>query len=526
MSSRPPRISVIIPSRSAPASLATTLQALAHQTLPAEQYEVFVAAGVDEEVVRRRLPPELPYSLGILVCPGPGAARRRNAGAKAARAEILVFLDDDMEPEPQLLAAHVAAHEDARAHGLASSWAVMGYLPPAESIMRREGSVDWLAAALRDWWEEAFEAMAQPSHRFSYADVLSGNLSLPAVLFHQVGGFAENYTCREDYELGVRLLHEGAGLRLSLSARSYHRDTTDIPRLLQRKTDEGRADIQLARQYPHVRPSLAFAIQFDKLDLASRILRYGARRWPPLAELATRLLTPLLGMSERLRLRYTWRRLLGGLLVYAYWRGVLQMTRDWDEIRALTAGPAPSLGVVDLAGGMAQVEKVLELCPVHGVRITWRGLPLGRIGPAGFAEPVNARHVAAWLREQGAVAVARAKALEILLGIVESAHEPLLYASGSKLAAMQDLCPVQPCPQPAPILRASTTHPEWVLEVNLAEGRIALAPLLTTFSQQVLVRQADQQLGWLQLPACAEARTLGEVIYALLAQLSPSTWLA
>ena len=179
MSSLAPLVSVVIPSRNAPASLTATLAGLAQQTMAADCYEVIVVGGVEEEVIRQRVPAGLPYALQVHVKRGPGASRRRNAGAAVARAELLVFLDDDMEPEPQLLDAHYRAHA-----GSSGRRVVMGYLPPDADLRAdlRTGRrrIDWLKVQLSDWWEEGFAAMAEPGHRFAYTDVLSGNLSLPA----------------------------------------------------------------------------------------------------------------------------------------------------------------------------------------------------------------------------------------------------------------------------------------------------------------------------------------------------------
>lgn len=97
-----------------------------------------------------------------------------------------------MGPERALLQAHWQAHT-----GGSGRRVVMGYLPPDDDLRRdlRIGRyhLDWVKVQLSDWWEEGFAAMAQPSHRFAYTDVLSGNLSLPTQLFHEVGGFDPDY---------------------------------------------------------------------------------------------------------------------------------------------------------------------------------------------------------------------------------------------------------------------------------------------------------------------------------------------
>lgn len=503
-----PLVSVVIPSRNAPASLTVTLEGLARQTMAADCYEVIVVGGVDEEMIWQRVPAGLPYTLQVLVKRGPGASRRRNAGAEAARADLLVFLDDDMGPERALLQAHWQAHA-----GGSGRRVVMGYLPPDDDLRRdlRIGRyhLDWVKVQLSDWWEEGFAAMAQPSHRFAYTDVLSGNLSLPTQLFHEVGGFdPDYYPCRDDFELGVRLLLAGAELAFCPGARSRHHDKTDLPRLLQRKRDEGRTDVQLARQYPHIRPALLISRQLTYLRLPSILLRRIAAIWPDGADMLAGALVPLLDTCEKLRMRETWPKVMAGLLVHAYWQGVLRATKDWDEVVALTTAPAPSIGTVDLANGRERAGEELDDNPVQGAILTWHGLPLGRIEPQAGAEPVCMRHLEGWLCAGGALAVARAQTLEKWLGT--DADAAAWRCDPDLLVTRGD--------EPVP------SRPAVVWEADLAQGVAALQPLMARFSQKVLVRHAGRALGWLDLEEQDRPRSLGEVIYALFTDLDLSAF--
>jgi GT2 family glycosyltransferase len=500
-------VSVVIPSRNAPASLTATLAGLAQQTMAADCYEVIVVGGVEEEVIRQRVPGGLPYTLQVHVKRGPGASRRRNAGAEVARADLLVFLDDDMEPEPQLLDAHYRAHASSSGRRV-----VMGYLPPDADLRvnRRAGRerMDWLKVQLSDWWEEGFAAMAQPGHRFAYTDVLSGNFSLGAALFHEAGGFdPDYYPCRDDFEFGLRLLQAGAELAFSPEARSRHNDKTDLPRLLQRKRDEGRTDVQLARQHPHIRPALLITRQLRGLQWPSVLLRRGARTWPAAADMLAGMVVPLLQVCELLTMRATWPKVIAGLLVHAYWQGVLGATKDWDEVFALTAAPALSLGTVDLARGIDCVGEELDRNPVQGVCLTWRGLPLGKIEPQAGAEPVAIRHIEAWLRAGGARAVMRARTLDRWSG-TEGDH-----------AAW---CDVQNTPAGGKMVKPGVPTVVW--ELDLSQGMNSLQPLTAKFGQAVLVRRAGEKLGWLHLEEREQLRPLGEVIQALFVQLDPGAF--
>lgn len=495
MNTAVPRISVVIPSRGAPPSLARLLNCLSDQTLPAVEYEVIVAAGVPEAEARLHVPADLPYTVRVLHAPGPGAARRRNAGALAARADLLLFLDDDMAPEPALLEAHRRAHAEG-----SGSRVVIGYLPPLHAIGAEDRRVDWLKAQLRDWWEDVFSTMARPGHRYCYTDVLTGNLSMPQALLEKAGGFDQSFTCREDYELGVRLLHAGAELFFCPEARSWHEDRTDYRKLMQRKKDEGKADVMMARKHPEVRGTLHISRQFSSLLWPSRLLRAVTRISPEAADRLVALLAPGLALCESLRIRSLWRVLLGGMLVHFYWRGVLAEAKGWDEVRRLAdAPPSPSIQSIDLACGVPAAMQELDRRELNGVRFVWRGLPLDAIPYQPGAEPVRSRHLLAWLDEGGALSLRRAEALCAALGLSE-AGESIDWGATYTL-------PKKYLP------------PAMVTEVNLSEGAAALSPLLATARQLVLVRQDDLVHGWLYLEAGPQPRSVGDVLQAMLAQL-------
>lgn len=113
-----PRVSVIIPTKSRPESIERVTRSLLAQTvLPAQ---LIVVDQNSDHASRERVealyshsPTSARVCLSYLHDPGvPGAAVARNRGMDVANGEILLFLDDDMEPEPdfieQLLMVYVS----------------------------------------------------------------------------------------------------------------------------------------------------------------------------------------------------------------------------------------------------------------------------------------------------------------------------------------------------------------------------------------------------------------------------------
>jgi glycosyltransferase involved in cell wall biosynthesis len=105
---------------------------------------------------------QAPFALRFVeqFCQGPAAAR--NKGVAHAEGSLLLFLDDDVEPTPVLIEAHVSAHQGR------SEQVIMGPYPPALQNPRL------LHMELKSWWEGAFQNMLQRNHRFTYNDCLVG----------------------------------------------------------------------------------------------------------------------------------------------------------------------------------------------------------------------------------------------------------------------------------------------------------------------------------------------------------------
>jgi glycosyltransferase involved in cell wall biosynthesis len=102
----------------------------------------------------------------LVELPGRGPALARNRGAELARAPLLLFLDDDVEPLGGWLAAHVEQHE--RSPG----GAVIGSYPP---LPTRGGE---FRRVVRHWWMQHFDELERPGHRFAFSDLLTGNISM------------------------------------------------------------------------------------------------------------------------------------------------------------------------------------------------------------------------------------------------------------------------------------------------------------------------------------------------------------
>lgn len=157
-----PAISVCVCTHNRPRYLAGCLDALRRQTAPPELFEVLVvdsasAAGPAAEAARFAAEA---LNGRLLRLEEPGISLARNAGARAARAEYICYIDDDALAEPDLVAtALLALSSTAPPPALIGGRALPLWEAPLPSwwpaslrgvlsIVEAEGSGDYRSAAL------------------------------------------------------------------------------------------------------------------------------------------------------------------------------------------------------------------------------------------------------------------------------------------------------------------------------------------------------------------------------------------
>ncbi len=106
-------VSVIVPTYRKRGMLEPTLRSLAAQTYPAELFEVVVVDDCSADGTREYLagldPPHRLVALSHEENRGRAAAR--NTAIRAATGDLVVFVDDDMRCEPDLIEQHVVFHQ-------------------------------------------------------------------------------------------------------------------------------------------------------------------------------------------------------------------------------------------------------------------------------------------------------------------------------------------------------------------------------------------------------------------------------
>jgi glycosyltransferase involved in cell wall biosynthesis len=115
----PPRLSVVVPAHNRAARLPALLDTLRAELARHGAAELLLVDSASSDAtgsVARAAAAADPERIRALSARRPGACHARNLGAAAARAPLLVFVDDDVLPHPGCLAALEVAHADPSVH--------------------------------------------------------------------------------------------------------------------------------------------------------------------------------------------------------------------------------------------------------------------------------------------------------------------------------------------------------------------------------------------------------------------------
>src|SRR5204863_6731215 len=177
-----PRFSVVIPTYQRRDVVVSSVRALATQEdAPPFEAVVVVDGSVDGTAEALR-GVATPFPLSVVEQPNAGRPAACNRGAAAASGELLLFLDDDMEAHPRLLAEHDRSHRE-------GADAVIGHLP-----LHPDSSPGFLAEAVGTWAEQRLQALRQRGGRVELGDFVTGQMSVRRDAFMGIGGFDTYFT--------------------------------------------------------------------------------------------------------------------------------------------------------------------------------------------------------------------------------------------------------------------------------------------------------------------------------------------
>jgi glycosyltransferase involved in cell wall biosynthesis len=214
------------------------ITALEQQAYPSDAYEVIVISdgstdGTDAYL--EALHSTMPMRWFPQANRGPAAAR--NAGIQRAGGEFILFIDDDLVPEPRLLAEHARSHREAR-----QDVVVLGPMLTPEGFEM----APWVR------WEQEmlmkqYRAMLRGDWSATARQFYTGNASLRRSHILAAGGFDEGFRRAEDVELAYRLADRGLDFVFNMQAVGMHFAERSFRAWLDAAYTYGRNDVIFAR---------------------------------------------------------------------------------------------------------------------------------------------------------------------------------------------------------------------------------------------------------------------------------------
>jgi GT2 family glycosyltransferase len=283
-------ISVVVPTFDRLPRLQRVLGGLAAQTVERDRFEVVVVSdgstdGTDEYLRSGATP----VPVRAISQPNSGPAVARNRGVAHSTTDLVLFLDDDVVPDPRLIEEHLRSHE-----ALGERAVVLGpMLTPDDADLAPW--VRWEQVMLTKQYDAMQRGDWEPTARQFY----TGNASIRRCHLDAVGGFDPAFRRAEDVELAYRLDALGLRFHFNPDAVGHHYAERSYSSWLDNAEAYGRNDVVMARQRGQGWLLRTIWAEFEHHHVLVRALvRAGAHR-PRLRATATVGLRLLAGGAAR-----------------------------------------------------------------------------------------------------------------------------------------------------------------------------------------------------------------------------------
>ena len=323
-------LSIVIPTFNRRERLHRVLTALAAQST-VTPFEVVVVSdgssdGTDEYLRSGQTP--LPVVAVIQPNEGPGAAR--NAGVMASTGSIVLFIDDDVVPDVDLVDTHLRAHR-----ATADDVVVIGpMLTPSDATLS-----PWVAWEQHQLYKQ-YDAIQRGEWECTFRQFYTGNASAPRQRLVEAGLFDVSFRRAEDVELAYRMYIDGISFRFVPDARGFHYAERSFESWLATAYAYGSNDVAFIESGQEWLTGM-LPEWFERRHPLVRWLTRIAVPRPHVADATTHALkflatVPMLGSRIR-------RQVLSGLYNLTYYRGVADALGSPERFRRFISGAQPAL---------------------------------------------------------------------------------------------------------------------------------------------------------------------------------------
>lgn len=258
------KVSVIIPTYNRCRSVERILRALTSQSFPFQYFEVIVSVDGSTDSTQDMVATfKSDFKLIHIWQPKSGRAAACNRGIQSAIGDIIILLDDDMEPSPQLIEAHYNSHLGNSHLGIigAAPINLNEYTPP---------HIHYIGSK----FNTHLEKISSPNYNFTIRDFYSGNFSIRREVLLEVGVFNEAFEIygNEDLELAWRFLKNGIKLTYSANAYCTQHYEKDFTALTRDTIAKGTTAVLLAKMHPETYTYLRIS-KYDQVSWKWRSIR-------------------------------------------------------------------------------------------------------------------------------------------------------------------------------------------------------------------------------------------------------------
>jgi GT2 family glycosyltransferase len=222
------KTSVIIPSYNPTVKLPETLDKLVLQSSFIDELIIIIDNNSYSDFAKL-LAEKYASTLNIKIFPQPNSGRAisRNRGAELSLGDIIIFLDDDMLAENNLIEKHIQYH--LKNPGIIVSG--NGYRNPIDT---KYDFGRFLITMEKGWRKYGTETREITLQKF---DFTACNMSLPKSIFKQLGGFDTRFSDGEDFDFAVRAIQQNIKIIYDSTLLAWHNDWPEIDKYIKRQNE-------------------------------------------------------------------------------------------------------------------------------------------------------------------------------------------------------------------------------------------------------------------------------------------------
>lgn len=271
-----PELSVVIPTFNRAQLLKENLRGFLNQSLDKELFEIIVVDdGSDDgtaEVIAELNSHSL-HQLRTYWQKNRFAGSARNLGIQKARGAIILLIDDDITPNPNLLKRHLKLHHEYPELEVGVLGQVMTGNTGVDLVNPDSRKVSYIFNAKNG------DLLVDPGY------LRTSNLSLKRDFIIQAGLFAEGLPCLQDTELAFRLKKRGLKLVFCQEAVGIHKEPVDtVEKVMKRGKKYGYTAAEWYDRIPQLRETIISAGRFNGgwghfVSDPAKYFKNAVRRW-------------------------------------------------------------------------------------------------------------------------------------------------------------------------------------------------------------------------------------------------------